>query len=305
MTEAVFGNLPIAEVLDDIRQQLAEHHQLVLQAAPGAGKTTVVPLALLNQPWLDNQKILMLEPRRMAARAAAERMASMLGEKAGQTIGCRMRLDSRVSERTRIEVITEGILTRMLQDDPSLEGVGLVIFDEFHERSLDADFGLALTLQGRTLFREQDNPLKILVMSATLECEAVAAMMGNAPIISCKGKMFPVAISHGKPMQTNDNIVGPMVNTICQALAEQGGSILVFLPGQGEIMRVAESLSERLTGSDFQSVTIAPLYGSLSLAEQQRAIQPVSSDSRKVVLATNVDGAVTAQGKKIRRKRPK
>ena len=302
-------DLPIGSVLADICSQLARCHELVLQAEPGAGKTTIVPLALLNEPWLEGKglkgKIIVLEPRRMAARAAALRMAELLGESVGQTVGYRVRLDTRVSAATRIEVVTEGILIRLLQDDPALSDVGLVIFDEFHERSLDADFGLALSLQGRSLFREADNPLKILVMSATLECQAVAAMMGDAPVISCEGRTFPVAVNYSRPMQTNDNIVGPVVNTICDALAKQHGSILVFLPGQREITRVAKSLSERLQGSAFQTVTIAPLYGGLSLAEQQRAIQPVSQGDRKIVLATNVDGNNTPQGYKILKRRRK
>ncbi len=189
--------LPISEVLAPLRDTLQHHHQLVLEAPPGAGKTTLVPLALLNEAWLRDQRIIMLEPRRMAARSAAQRMASLLGEPVGQTVGYRVRQDSKVSQQTRIEVITEGILTRMLLQDPSLEGVGLLIFDEFHERSIDADFGLALALQGREIFRDDNNPLRLVVMSATLDGDTIASLLSTedntAPIIRSQGKMFPVA----------------------------------------------------------------------------------------------------------------
>ena len=186
-------SLPIDEVLPALRLALAERHETVLEAPPGAGKTTRVPLALLNEPWLAGQKILMLEPRRLAARAAAERLASELDEKVGQTVGYRIRLDSKVGPETRIEVVTEGILTRRLQHDPALEGVGLLIFDEFHERSLDADLALALSLNGRELFRDEQ-PLKILLMSATLEGERLASLLDDAPILRSEGRMYPVAM---------------------------------------------------------------------------------------------------------------
>lgn len=186
-------SLPIDEVLPALRQALASRHEAVLEAPPGAGKTTRVPLALLNESWLAGQTILMLEPRRLAARAAAERLASELGEKVGETVGYRIRLDSKVGPKTRIEVVTEGILTRRLQDDPALEGVGLLIFDEFHERSLDADLALALSLNGRELFRD-DQPLKILLMSATLEGERLAGLLDDAPILRSEGRMFPVTV---------------------------------------------------------------------------------------------------------------
>lgn len=179
--------LPIDAVLPNLRRALAAGHEAVLEAPPGAGKTTRVPLALLDEPWLAGQRIVMLEPRRLAARAAAERLASELGEPVGETVGYRIRLDSKVGPRTRIEVVTEGILARRLQDDPALEGVGLVIFDEFHERSLDADLALALTLNGRELLR--DTPLKVLLMSATLEGERLSALLGEAPVVSSEGRM--------------------------------------------------------------------------------------------------------------------
>ncbi|WIO73278.1 ATP-dependent helicase HrpB [Porticoccaceae bacterium LTM1] len=297
MSKPFTTNLPIGEVLDDIRQQLGERHELVLQAEPGAGKTTVVPLALLNELWLRGRKILMLEPRRMAARVAAERMASTLGEKVGETVGYRIRLESRVSDNTKIEVITEGILTRMLQDDPSLADTALVIFDEFHERSLDADFGLALSLQGRELFRDDDDPLKLLVMSATLDGEAVSKLMNNAPIITSEGRCHPVEVYYGTPSQPNEPITGPMVDAICTALTRHQGSVLAFLPGQGEINRVAEALAERLEGTDFKNTVIAPLYGGLSLSEQQLAISICDGGGRKIVLSTNIaETSLTIEG---------
>jgi len=289
-----FASLPISDVLDQIREILSSRHQMVLQAPPGAGKTTAVPLALLNEPWLEGQKILLLEPRRVAARAAAMRMAQLLGEDVGQTVGYRIRLDTCVSNATRIEVITEGILTRMLQSDPALDGVGLVIFDEFHERSLDTDLGLALTLQGRNLFRG-DPHLKILVMSATLNGMAVADLLGNAPLVSSHGRQFSVEISYGPDYELRQSIIAPTVKTIRRALDEQVGSILVFLPGQGEIKRVARDLAEILSAGE--EVVVAPLYGGLPLKQQQLAIAPAPRGQRKVVLATNIaETSLTIEG---------
>ena len=288
-------DLPIVEVLADIRQHLVSRNELVLQAPPGAGKTTMVPLDLLNQPWLAGQKILLLEPRRMAARAAAERMAQLLNEPVGQTVGYRMRLQSRVSSNTRIEVITEGILTRMLQGDPSLEGVGLVIFDEFHERSLDADLGLALCLQGRALFRDSDNPLKLLVMSATLDGERVAQLLGDAPIVTSEGRSYPVDVIHGESRKVGDPIEPSVLSTVMRALDETPGSLLVFLPGQREITRVVNSLRERLEGRE--DIVLAPLYGSLSLEQQRRAIEAAEPGVRKVVISTNIaETSITIDG---------
>ncbi|MEH6567848.1 MAG: ATP-dependent helicase HrpB [Halioglobus sp.] len=289
-------DLPISEVLESIRETLMCRHQLVLQAPPGAGKTTLVPLSLLNEPWLREQKILVLEPRRVAARAAAIRMAQLLGEKPGETVGYRIRLDTCVSEKTRIEVITEGILTRMLQSDPALEGVGLVIFDEFHERNLDSDLGLALTLAGRSLYR-QEPQLKLLVMSATLDGDAVAQLLGDAPLISSEGRQFPVAVSYGASYQLRESIIGPTVHAIKQALAEQEGSILVFLPGQGEINRVARDLSPIVSAAGEGRILIAPLYGGLPLVQQQQAIEVAPVGSRKIVLATNIaETSLTIEG---------
>jgi ATP-dependent helicase HrpB len=293
-------DLPIDDVLEDLRAALGQRDAVVLEAPPGAGKTTIVPLALLGEDWLLGQKIVMLEPRRMAARAAAERMASSLGEKTGQTVGYRVRLDTRVSAATRIEVITEGILTRMLQSDPALDGIGLLIFDEFHERSLDSDLGLALALQGRELFREGTS-LKLLVMSATLDGSAVATLLGDAPVISSLGKQYPVEVHYGKPYQPKQDIIATVVNLVRSLMDKPDtGSVLVFLPGQAEIRRVADGIlsssgSERC--GDPSEVIIAPLYGGLTLEEQQRAIEPAPGGQRKIVLATNIaETSLTIEG---------
>ncbi|MEP5764400.1 MAG: ATP-dependent helicase HrpB [Halieaceae bacterium] len=275
-------DLPIGEVLAELKAALGRADSVVLEAPPGAGKTTVVPLALLDSDWLGSRKILMLEPRRMAARAAAERMASTLGEKAGETVGYRVRLDSKISKATRIEVITEGILTRMLQTDPALAGVACLIFDEFHERSLDSDLGLALALQGRELFREGD-PLKLLVMSATLDGAGIAELLGGAPLVSSQGKQFPVSVHYGAAWKPRENTVERVLACLREIVSKpETGSVLVFLPGQGEIRRVAQQLPS------FENVIVAPLYGGLSLAQQQQAIAPAEDGQRKIVLATNI-----------------
>lgn len=288
--------LPIADVLDPLRRAMIESDQVVLQAPPGAGKTTVVPLALLDQPWLNGRKILVLEPRRMAARAAAARMAHLLGEEVGQTVGYRIRMDSCVGDNTRIEVITEGILTHQLQRDPGLEDIGLVIFDEFHERNLDSDLCLALALHGRELFRE-GSALKLLLMSATLDGEAVSALLGNAPIVTSSGRQFPVETRYGESHQLRDSIVQPIVNAVVQAVRERTGSILVFLPGQREISAVARDLSDVLTVIGEQHVQVMTLYGGLSLERQQQAIQPAPEGFRKIVLSTNLaETSLTIEG---------
>lgn len=293
------ATLPIEAVLADLKQALRERHEAVLEAPPGAGKTTRVPLALLEEPWLSGKKILMLEPRRIAAKNAAHRMASLLNESTGQTVGYRMRLDNNTSRHTRIEVITEGILTRQLQQDPSLEGIGLVIFDEFHERSLDSDLALSLCLKGRELFRDGSDPLKLLVMSATLDSVAIANLLDDAPVVRSAGRTYPVSIRYGQAAKPGERIVERMVATLRQALDDNpDSSILAFLPGQGEIHRTTEALGEWLVERRIRGVHLRPMYGNLTLDEQQQAIAPLANpNERKVVLATNIaETSLTIEG---------
>ncbi len=287
------GMLPVEDILPALQAALNARTEAVLVAPPGAGKTTLVPLRLLDASWLAGRKIVMLEPRRLAARAAADRMAKTLGEKVGETVGYRVRMQSKVSARTRIEVVTEGVFNRMILGDPSLEGVGAVIFDEFHERSLDADLGLALARDAQGVLRDD---LRILVMSATLDGAAVARLLGDAPVIESLGRAFPVEtryLGRDDRLRLEDRTV----RAVERALAEETGSVLVFLPGQGEIRRTAEMLAERVRRPD---VRIAPLYGALDPTEQDQAISPPPPGVRKVVLATSIaETSLTIEGVRV------
>lgn len=284
--------LPINAVLPELLCALEAHDEAVLEAPPGAGKTTGTPLPLLEAKWLGKQTILLVEPRRLAAKAAAQRLAYQLGETVGKTVGYRVRLEQKVSAATRIEVITEGILTRRLQSDPALEGVGLVIFDEFHERNLEADLALALILDGRDVLRDEA-PLKLLVMSATLDGKAIAELLGGAPRIRSEGRSYPIT-EYYRPVELGVPIAEPVVRVIIEALTDQRGSLLVFLPGQREIQETARLLEAKLILSD---VVIAPLYGDLPLPEQQRAIDPAPAGLRKIVLATAIaETSLTIEG---------
>ena len=284
--------LPIEAVIPDVRAALDRHRRAVLTAEPGAGKTTVVPLRLLDEPWLAGQRIVMLEPRRLAARASAARMASLLGEQVGQTVGVTTRDDRRVSKATRIEVVTEGILTRRLQRDPELEGYGLVIFDEFHERSQQADLGLALLLDAH---RTLDLTTAVMVMSATIDAPKVAALIGEsepAPVIECAGRTFEVAM-HWRPRNKRDRLEPAVVQAVQWVLeTEDDGDVLVFLPGMAEIRRT----QEQLRGLD-PLVEVHPLHGSLPLDEQDHAVAPAAAGMRKVVLSTDIaESSLTVEG---------
>lgn len=280
--------LPIDAVLDDLRAALESHDNALLIAQPGAGKTTRVPLALLEEAWLAGQKILMLEPRRVAARNAATFMARQLNEPVGETVGYRMRLENRVSAQTRIEVVTEGILNRMLLDDPELGGVGLIIFDEFHERNLASDQGLALCLQAQQVFNPE---LKLLVMSATLDAPELSGLL-DAPVIESEGRTFPVENHYRPPRDANERLVPHVCRVIGEALRDTEGDILVFLPGAGEISRVQESLAGTI-----DNILITPLHGQLSDKDQKVALTPDSEGRRKVILSTNIaESSVTIDG---------
>ncbi len=314
------SGLPIDAALPALRDALAQKPSAVLQAPPGAGKSTVVPLALLGEPWAIGQRIIMLEPRRLAARAVAQRMAQTLNESVGRTVGYRMRMDTRVSGDTRIEVVTEGVLTRMLQNDPALEGVAAIIFDEFHERSLQADLGLALVLDAR----ENLTPdLKILVMSATLDVEAVARLLGDVPIVASQGRIFPVesrfagkgapllpgpGAGPGGPLESPEKVVAQLV---LRALREETGDVLVFLPGAREIRRVQSMIEGAVdtatsrdatvrAGSAADVVRVLPLFGELALEDQDAALMPAAPGVRKVVLATNIaETSLTIRGVRV------
>jgi len=284
--------LPVDDVLPELKSVLERGNSAVLVAPPGAGKTTRVPLALMDAPWREDRRILMLEPRRLAARAAARRMAETLGEEVGQTVGYRVRLEKKVSARTRIEIVTEGVFTRMILDDPALDGIAAVIFDEFHERSLDGDLGLALALDAQGALRDD---LRILVMSATIDGARVARLLGDAPVVESLGRMFPIETRHGGRDPAR-RIEDDVADAVRRSLGTDTGSLLVFLPGQAEIRRVAERLEGRV-GPD---VEIAPLYGALDFAVQDRAIRPAAAGKRKVVLATSIaETSLTIEGVRV------
>jgi len=288
-----FGTaLPIDGVLPDLLGALDAGPNAVLVAEPGAGKTTRVPLALLDAGWRGDGKILVLEPRRLAARAAARRMAGELGEKPGETVGYRVRMETKISARTRIEVITEGVFTRLILDDPELSGVAAILFDEFHERSLDGDLGLALALDVQSALRDD---LRLLPMSATLDAAGISRLLGDAPVIESKGRSFPVETRYlGRRPQ--ERIEPQIVRAVRQALAEETGSMLIFLPGQGEIRRTAEMLDGKLPAN----CQVAPLYGGLDAKSQDAAIRPAAADERKIVLASAIaQTSLTIEGVRV------
>jgi len=291
--------LPILEILPEIKKSLSSHNVLILQAPPGAGKSTVLPLHLLDEKWLGGKKILMLEPRRLAAKSVANRMATIINEQTGATIGYRVRFEKKTSSETRIEVITEGLLTRMLQQNISCEDVGLIIFDEFHERSLHADLALALCLEIQKVLRED---LRILIMSATLDGEKISSLLGNAPVLYCLGKQFPIKLFYLPQEKENFGSFGSAptltmqtVNVIRKVLSNQEGDILVFLPGVGEI-RSAKELLEK----EFANISFQPLYGDLPMQKQQEATLLHPQGKRKVVLSTSIaETSLTIEGIKI------
>ncbi|HWY80477.1 MAG TPA: ATP-dependent helicase HrpB [Roseiarcus sp.] len=286
-------SLPIDEVLPRLRSALADHSSAVLVAPPGAGKTTRAPLALLDELWAQGKRLILLEPRRLAARAAAARMAATLGEKVGETIGLRVRLTSLVSKRTRIEIVTEGVFTRMILADPLLDGVAAILFDEFHERSLDADLGLAFALDAQQGLRED---LRLLVMSATLDGARVRALLGDAPLIESQGRAFPV-VTRYVGRNPGARIEDEVTRVTLDALASESGSILVFLPGQGEIQRMADTLQARVKRPD---VDIAPLYGALDSRTQDLAVATAPAGRRKIVLATSIaETSLTIEGVRV------
>jgi len=279
---------PILEVLDQVKQALSHNRIVILQAPPGAGKSTILPLELLDEPWLQKKKMIMLEPRRLATKSVAQRMASLRDEDVGATVGYRIRFDNRVGRDTRIEVVTEGILARMIQQDSSLEPVGLVIFDEFHERSLHADLALTLCLQVQQLLRDD---LRILIMSATLESQVLSAALGNVPVITSQGKQFPVALHYARDRE-DVPVTTRAVSTIRKALRENAGDVLVFLPGAGEINKVQLALEEEQVDAE-----VYPLFGDLSFQKQQEAILPHPRGRRKIVLATSIaETSLTIEG---------
>ena len=285
--------LPIDDALPRLVEAFTRNNVAVLVAPPGAGKTTRVPLVLIDEPWAKDKKILLLEPRRLAARAAASRMAATLGEQVGDTVGLRVRFGSKISRRTRIEVVTEGVFTRLVLDDPSLEGVAAVLFDEFHERSLDADLGLALAREVQEDLRDD---LKVLVMSATLDGARVAALLGDAPVVTSEGRAFPVETRYlGR--DPRERIERPVTDAVQRALRADPGSLLVFLPGAAEIRRTETLLKEQVRDP---SVDIVALFGALEARDQDRAISPAPPGRRKVVLATSIaETSLTIEGVRV------
>ncbi|MBS7704854.1 ATP-dependent helicase HrpB [Chelatococcus asaccharovorans] len=285
--------LPIDEALPALTGHLRAASHAVLVAPPGAGKTTRVPLVLIGEPWVAGGRIILLEPRRLAARGAAARMAATLGEAVGETVGLRVRLGSKIGPKTRIEVVTEGVFTRMILDDPELTGVAAVLFDEFHERSLDADFGLALALDAQVGLRPD---LRILVMSATLDGARVARLLGDAPVVESEGRAYPVETRYlGRDPQRR--IEDEVTEAVMRALRAEPGSLLVFLPGQGEIRRVEERLAQRITDP---AVDLAPLYGAMDRAAQDKAVEPAAPGRRKIVLATSIaETSLTINGVRV------
>lgn len=283
-------DLPVVEIIDETNDKLSQSNSLIVNAPPGAGKSTLLPLAFLNQPWLKGQKIMMLEPRRLAARSIAERMADLLGEKVGETVGYRIRFENRTSENTKIEVVTEGILTRMLQTDNTLEGVGMVIFDEFHERSIHADVALALCREAQQILRED---LRILIMSATLNMPQLTQLLKSEAVVS-QGRQYPVDINYEG--DTDEFVMAEMcARTIQKAYKNHDGDILAFLPGQGEIHKTADLLKGKVPGA-----RVHLLYGVLTQNKQRAAIMPDRNGQRKIVLATSIaETSLTIEGVKI------